>query len=78
MRLQCAPVDDHARGAAFLPHGERRNDDIGAPAIFFEGARMADQRDGLALHNADAAETVAAESAFVACRRNVAVVAVGE
>jgi hypothetical protein len=76
--FQPAPVDNHARGPAFLAEGERRNDDVGQAAIFFQRAGMPHERHGLAFDHANAAEQIAAEGACVGGRGGIALIAVGQ
>ena len=65
------------RAARHLPT-VNGDDDVGDSAVLFERCRMTDERHGLALNGADAAEAVAAEAAFVARHADIAFVAVGK
>ena len=69
MRAKHAAIDDHARGATFLADCKRRNDDMGAPAVLFQRAGMADQRHPFVFDRADTAEQVTTEDSAVATRR---------
>ena len=77
--LQRTPVDHHTRRRlASLADAERRDDDVGDTAILFQRRWMADDRDGLALHLADAAEQVAAKWTVGGNLLGVTLLAVGK